>query len=726
MYLFSGENMLLFAVSFILVFSSSYFLSSVFAEKSSEKGFIYTLLIAFAQILVTTESLSLFQQIKPVPFLIINILFLICSLVIWIKQKRPVYKIDIKCFLHKFFNAVKLDKSLFILSLGWIFFIIISLILIAALPTSSADAFDYHVVRCYDWLMNHSLAHFETADIRINAFPINSEVLYLWILLFTKKQLCLGIFSFVGYTLFLISMYQIFKIIGYSMRRTLWTLLIISSFASVVVMVSGTETDLIIAGLITTSIYLFINAIKNSSDNKTLFMSSLAYALAIGTKTPAIICIPAIACLFIYLSFKHKDFKTLLKFIGFGIISFLIFSSYNFIFNFIDYGHIMGTKGCILTHKNLWGIKGFFANIIKHLFLLIDFSGFKLFGPVTDILIDIERNILRTLHLSNIPCGIFCGTFYFNMTFIEPGMGCGILSFLLLIPCWIISLILPLFNRKRFIKIRGIFAALFTINIITLSALIVFMTFNTRFLTSFILISAPMLACSYIKSNKNPLKILYILIALFYFIVASTNLFGRPFFRLAYSLAKTKSLTQVRSSISCLKYDKRDTHLEEWCNINALLDSKFNNKKYKVLFLPKFSENIIYAKIKQMQGYDYNFINAEHIKDINIDDYDVIVMCIGAQPVTSFDKYSANKIDYYLTTNKKGQTLEYYPLDKNTDVACYYSGINGVISKQMHTENEIPTTKVCSFTTNFFKNHPFEYKYRTDKYYIITNKNTFN
>lgn len=717
--------MILFTISFILVFVSSYFLTSILTKESA-KGFIYTLLIAFAQIVVTTETLSLFQQIKPVPFLLINILFLISSLLIWLKRNRPTYKIDIKNFLQKFFNAAKLDKSLFVLTAGWIFFIIISLILIIALPTSSADAFDYHVVRCYDWVMNHSLAHFETADIRINAFPINSEILYLWILLFTKKQLFLGSFAFVGYLLFLINTYHIFKFIGYSMRRTLWTLFIMSSFASVVVMVSGTETDLIIAGLITTSIYLFTDAIRNKSDNTTLFMASLAYALAIGTKTPAIICIPAIACLFVYLSYKHKDFKTLLKFIGFGVINFVIFSSYNFIFNFIDYGHIMGTKGCVLTHKNLWGIKGFCANLIKHLFLMIDFSGLKLFGPVTDKLITIERTVLRTLHLSNIPCGIFCGTFYFNMTFIEPGMGCGILSFLLLIPCWIISLFAPLFNKNRIVKIQWIAAMMFTINLITLSSLIVFMTFNTRFLTSFILISAPMLACSYIKSNKNPLKILYILIALFYFIVASTNLFGRPFFRLAYSLMQTKSLKQVRSSISCLKYDKRDPHLEEWCNINALLDSKFNDKKYKILFLPKFSENIIYAKIKQMQGYDYNFINAEHIKDINIDDYDVIVMCIGAQPVTSFDKYSPEKVDYYLTANKNGQILEYYPLDKNAEVACYYSGINGVISKQMHTENEIPTTKVCSFTTNFFKNHPFEYKYRTDKYYFILNKNTFD
>ena len=717
--------MISFAISFILVFVSSYFLASVLDKNNTAKCFIYILLFAFAQIVGTMECLSLFQQIKPVPFLIINISFSIISLLIWIKYNRPVYKINLKPFLNKFFNSARLDKSLFILTAGWIFFIFVSLFLIILLPATSADAFDYHVVRCYDWLINHSLAHFETADIRINAFPINSEILYLWILLFTKKQLFFGSFSFVGYLLFLISTYHIFKLIGYSMRRTLWTLLIISSFASVVVMVSGTETDLIIAGLIATSIYLFSDAIKNKSDNKPLFMASLSYALAIGTKTPAIICIPAIAGLFIYLSYKHNDNKTLLKFILFGVINFIIFASYNYIFNFIDYGYFMGSKGCILTHKNLWGIKGFCANIIKHLFLMIDLSGLKLFLPISDKLYGIEIKLLQVLNLGNIPCGLFCGFCYFNVSLIEPCMGCGILSFLLIIPCWLISLFAPIFNKKRIIKIQWIYAIIFTINLIILSSLLVFMTFNTRFLTCFILISAPILSISYIKSNRNPLKIIYIFVALFYFFVISSHLWPRPFFTLTKAL-KSTDIVKFRSDVVCGKYDKRDKKLEEWCNINAILDSKFNNKNYKVLFLPRFSESIIHVKIKQTKGYNYTFINAEHLKNIDVNNYDVIIFPIGSQPVTHFDKYSPQKIDYYITTNPNGQVAEFYPLNNKTDVTCYYSGINGVISKQMHTENEEPTAKICSLTTEFFKNHPFEFKYRTDKYYFIVNKKTFN
>ncbi|MBR2525376.1 hypothetical protein IKE67_02810 [bacterium] len=714
--------MVSFVVSFILTFTTAYLISAVLAKENSLKGFIYINLIAFGQIIFISEFLSTFYKITPLPFLLLNFLLAIIAYIIWYKFGKPQLKPSLKPLLKKIFNACKLDKSLFVLFAGWLFFILVSLILIILLPNTSGDGYCYHIVRSVDWVINQSLAHYETADIRCVSFPINSELLYMWVILFTKKQICLGAFSFVGYLLFLVSTYGIFKHIGYSLRRTLWTLLIISSFASVVVMVSGTETDLIIAGLITASVYLFTSAVKNKSDNISLFMSSMSYALAIGVKAPAIIAIPAIGLLFIIISYKYKDKFSLLKFLGFGLINFIVFSSYNYILNFIDFGNIMGDKGIIIPHKNLWGIKGFFATLIKHFFLLVDFSGIRVPIKFSEALLNIEKNCLQVYNLNEIPEGIYSGDFYFNFSLTEPGMGCGILSFLLILPCWFISLISPIFKKNHLIKIQSIYSLLFLVNFCTLSYLIVFMTFNTRFITTFVLISAPMLVISYIKSNKNFLKILYILIAMLYFTIISTHLWGRPFFRLIKQL-KTVSITQLRSDIHCFRFDKRNKELEEWCNINALLDSKFNDKNYKILILPNFAELILYSKTKKLQGFQYDFINAEHLKNINIDKYDVIVYPQSGQYISLFDKYSPQKIDYYL--NLENGNFVYYPLDNNSEMLCYYNSLFGTMSKQMGTDNDIPIKKICTFTNKFYEKHPFEITYKTKKHFILLNKNRF-
>lgn len=712
-----------FFVSFILIFTASLLISFMLEKNNAAKCFIYTFLTAFAQIVLISEILSCFNLIKIVPFLILNILFFAIVFLIWIMRGKPFIKIEFKDFLNKFKNSLKLDKSLIILFISWLFFIITALILIVILPATSADAFCYHVLRSVDWVINGSLNHYETADIRNLTFPINSEILYMWIILFTKKQLFLGIFSFVGYVLAVIGGFQIFKYAGFSMRRTLWTYFIISSFASTVVLISGTETDLIIAGLIIVSIYLFIDGIRKKN-NSSLFMSSLAYALAIGVKTPAILCMPAIGILYLIFAKKHNNFKSILYFLLFGIINFTLFSAYNYVLNFLHYGNIMGDYGAIIAHKNLWGVKGFIAGFIKHLFLMIDFTGFVVPDYIGNFLAKIEASVLTRLNLDSIPNGIYSGEFFFNYSLLEPGMGCGVWTILLIWPCWIISLITPLFKKRRLTNFQTLFGYTLLINIVVLSSVIAFMTYNTRFLTSFIIISAPIFAYSYIKSNKNILKWIYILIALIYFTVISTHLWGRPLFRLLDAMSQT-GIKQLRSDIICGRYDKRISGMGEWCNINGLIESKFNSKEYKVLYLPNYAEEIIYTKTKKMQGYNYDFLNLEHLKDINPEKYSIIVYPQAGQWVTVFDKYTPESIDYYFNYDKNSMEVIYYPLDYDTEVMCYYNGLKDTISKQVGNENTIPVKKICQLTTNFFSNHNFEIAYKTKRYYILINKDFF-
>ena len=384
----------------------------------------------------------------------------------------------------------------------------------------------------------------------------------------------------------------------------------------------------------------------------------------------------------------------------------------------------MGGEGSISVHKNLWGFKGLVANLIRHFFLLIDFSGIKLSNSFIVLFMNIEQKVLQIFHLSHIPIGINSGTYFFNRTLIEPGMGCGLLSFLLVIPFSLISLISPLFKRNRFFKAQFVFAVVFFINLIMLSAVIAFMTYNTRFITTFLLISAPMFACSYFRSNKNILKIIYIFIMLFYFTVISTHLWGRPFFRLMKAI-KTEGIVQIRSGISCGKYDKRDKTLEEWCNIGALIDSKFSDKKYKLLFMPNVSEYIIYAKNKKLKGYNYDFINIEHLKNIDVNSYDIIILPIKGQSVTEFDKYSPDKINYHFSINNENKSIYHHPLNWNDEYLCYYNSLDGAISKEIGNTDKVPFLKVCVLTANFYNNHPFVMAYRTNKYLFLLNTKTF-
>ena len=129
--------------------------------------------------------------------------------------------------------------------------------------------------------------------------------------------------------------------------------------------------------------------------------------------------------------------------------------------------------------------------------------------------------------------------------------------------------------------------------------------------------------------------------------------------------------------------------------------------------------------MKKLLGYKYDFVNMEHIKNIDIDKYDIVIISYNGQLFTYFDKYTPEKIDYYYKQITEEKS-EYRPLDKNTEVACYYADSVNVIRKELGNENSIPVTRVCNFTNNFYENHPFKIAYRTKEYYILLNKNKFS
>lgn len=248
------------------------------------------------------------------------------------------------------------------------------------------------------------------------------------------------------------------------------------------------------------------------------------------------------------------------------------------------------------------------------------------------------------------------------------------------------------------------------------------MTYNTRFLTSFILISMPIFTYSYFKSNKNIIKIFFILIAMFYFTIISTHLWGRSVFIMTKGIIKNSlSIKEFRGQVQCDKYDKRSRTLGEWCNMNYLIISKFADKKHKILFLPTFSEDIIFMKTLRLQGHNFDFKNLEHLKSFNPKDYDVIIIKDHGQAVTKFDKYTPDSIDYVLYNTGPNN---YYSKDPKSEILCYYNGLNGTLSKELNTENQIPYVKVCKITTNFLNNHSFDIMYRTKEHFILLNKKT--
>lgn len=606
--------MILFAISFILVLISSYFIVSILKPKTNHIGLTYFALIIFSQVILTFEILSLFSAITQQMFLWFNFAFLVISIMIWLKNGSPIWIYKQNNLKHLIINSLKLDKSLMVLFVGFCIFIVTAIFLCITMPVNNLDALSYHIARCSFWLAQGNLNHFITADIRNTILPINSELLYSWVLLFAKKDIGIGFFGFLGYALSMINVFVILGLLKYSIRKRLWVIFILTALPSVLVQASTTETDVIIAWLITSSFILFWNAIKNDAKIP-LFMSSLAFAIAIGVKPTAIMMIPAVGIFFLILSAQHKNYKKLLIFLGFGCVNFIIFSSYNYILNYLDFSNVMGLQSFIVINKNYYGLKGAATNFIKHLFMFINFTGFKWGIYLEPELTGLQAKTLALLHLPNIPDSYYTTNIKTAFKLFEPTMAAGVLGFLVYMPCAIIASVKlnPKKNKSLFL---GLFGLLFFVNLFVISYLMNYSAFNCRYLVAFIIFSSPILVYSYGIKFK-PLKNLIILFALFSLILISTHIKSRPFFKIVQIINKTHSLEMVRELTLCQK--------DPYCMVAKKIKMDFRPEN-KILVFSDNTEHGFIMKNLEFDGYDMDFQLLENARNIDFSKYNLIVI----------------------------------------------------------------------------------------------------
>lgn len=645
--------MFLFLISFLLIFISSYLLSGVLNPKKASIGVIYLFLIAFAQIILTFEILSLFSAINQFWVMGVNILVLLISVYLWNRVKRPVWTLQFANEKKRIFNALRLDKSLKILFFGYCAFILVSVFLCMIMPITNEDALSYHVVRSLFWIFQGNLNHFVVADVRNLGLPINSEILYSWLLLFVRKDLFLGFFAFTGYFIAMLSVYSILRLLGYCVRKRLWVIFILTSIPSVLVQVSATETDIILAGLITSSIFLFWYALKNN-EKIPVIMASLAYAIAIGTKTTAIVMIPAVGLLFSFLCFKYKNYKYLILFLISGLINFLLFSSYNYILNYLQFSNFMGASNYIAVNKNDYGIRGAASNFIKYIYMFVDFTGFKWSLYLNPYLKASENSLFTFLHIGNIPDYCFSPN-SIRITLIENTMGVGIIGFLVYIPCVILSFFKYKLMSKKSLLL-AVFGGLFLINTIIISCLLSYSIFDVRYFVAFLVLSSPVLVYSYGIKFK-PLKYLIIFFSLYSLALISTNLYLRPFFGSIQILNNTHSITYLRKILTCKNLP--------YCTVQDQIHKEFSPNN-KILVFDNTAENIYLLKMLQFEGYTVDFAQMSDASNINFNKYNLLILKDNKQISSVLNNYKNNKSKS--KSNNVGQTGKKIP-----GVYCSYA-----------------------------------------------------
>ena len=593
---------------------SSYLIASI------QGSFLVVLISFFAFVIINIEILSLFSAIKDVNLFIMSLFNLIFSFILFKFLKAKLYKFSFD--FKRLFNSLLLDKSLIILSITFLILIFVSLFLSLTIPAIEPDAQTYHFIRAFEFFQNHNLNHFETNDVRSLVMPINSEIFYTFMLCFKKNFYGYGVLSFFSYILAILSLWNIFERFKFAYRKRLFAILIFSSFSAIILQIPSLQTDLVIGSLFLASFYFFI-----LNKNCSLYFSSLCFALALGVKTTAIIFGAGyIFALILYqLMIEKGNFDKFKKFIIFLILNFIIFSSYNYILNIIQFHNPFGNEAIILSHKFWGGIKGFISNIIRYFFQSLDFSGFKWGYYLNNAIMGLENNVFDFLNIDstvsqNVKQEIV------NIALDEQTCGFGVLGFVLFLPYIFISIFNffknPKTNNNK-TKLCFILSFSFLINIIFLSLSLAYMVYSIRFIVSIVAFCSIILVNCYFK--KSLIKPFIIFFMVFYMGVTPFYNLRAPFFRIVDYLKKV-NYDKEKLTLAFFEGKIIPTMTLSKDIINTIKE-KYNDKN-NIAIIKSDESTMLYLKLYELQNKNkkIDFLNAAKINYEKLKKYDLIIL----------------------------------------------------------------------------------------------------
>ena len=655
----------------------SYYISSIF-----NKG-VYLFLLFFSFVVLNIEVLSLFKRIDNVNILILTLIeFLICHF-IWIKKGRPLLKVDIKGFLLNLKKAYKEDKTLILLTAAWVIFISGAFILSVFMPVTEADAQGYHALRTLFWLKDGFISHFETADVRNICMPYNSETFYTWILALTNKDAGFSLLQFFSYFLLIFSGYKIMEIYGIDFNKRIWAILIFSSLPAVMIQTSSTQTDLCIGALILCSIYLILEY-KKERLNSLLFFSALATALSFGTKTTGFMASIPVIIWFIFI--LKKDFY---KFFLFLCLNSIIFASYAYILNMMEFNNPFSSHAFILYNKKYGGIKTFIAIFIKYTVQFFDFTGLNLGKFLNDYIINSRNFILDTLKIPP-NLGEIDSQNAVNIYINEQTSGFGILGLIVFLPVSIIGF---------FKKDLKIFSIIFWTQFLILCSTMLYTAFGVRYLVAFVSIALPLLSLSY-TNKMNVLKFIFTIYAIFFMGYVSLFLPSRPLVYLSGIFMQNGNTEEIQNKARDLKYKFFGPVLltEIAAYKNSVEPYCKNNNKIAMFAAP--SALIYGAKYLELNNNcTVETLNMPHIEQYDLNKYSALI-------------FEENKVQFTNTLNKNDLKN---PIINSDKIGCVYA-ISDRAPKNFRGLEKAIYAK-CKINENYIKKLGFK---KTDKFeYII-------
>jgi hypothetical protein len=342
---------LLFIVSASLVLITSLHLCALLKIQSPLSIILATFLFSVSNIVLTCSIAGAFHQLKSsyLYVLLHAALFLVTRL-FWKRDHSPALPtlkqvwLPIKQFFQRTFQARELTILFAVICLSILF----QLILIFIMPPNTHDSMTTHLSRIGYWLQNGSYFPFRIHNVADIYYPLNPTFQVLWTIVFLGNDTLAESSQFIAMLVCAIAIYGTSRLMDHSEKSASFNALLFLSFPVVAMQATTTQTDLFVAAMIACAFYFLASGFQQKQKSS-LVVSSLAIALAIGSKQTAFFVLPGylILCLFLWLKNRKSMPGAMRLLLITAVLFFLIFGGLTYFINLSYFHGFFGPPGSV-------------------------------------------------------------------------------------------------------------------------------------------------------------------------------------------------------------------------------------------------------------------------------------------------------------------------------------------------------------------------------------------
>jgi len=336
-----------FCLIFLLVFCNT--LSN---KNFSEQVAIIFLLIS-AYIVGTLEICSLLNQLSN-PFIVLGVQLLILVLTALAARLFKLTSFNrieakhLKLKMDVFYHILANNKLMTIFFLVILAVYVIQIVVAIKFPQSTTDSMYNHLSRIGYWLQQSSLKPYEGFNTVGSTYPYINSLLMLWPIIFIKSDVLVGFVQLFSSIVIAFSIYESSSMLGFSRKSSLLSALTFLTFPIVILQSTTAQNDLLVAAFVGIA-FLFLIKYFTGGTAYQIIISSLAMALAIGTKQYAFFILPGYFGLLVYYLIRVKTSTPRNRWVWLiSIVScFVVFGMYAYLQNLLYFGSFFGDRGAI-------------------------------------------------------------------------------------------------------------------------------------------------------------------------------------------------------------------------------------------------------------------------------------------------------------------------------------------------------------------------------------------